>query len=42
MRGKNTIAEYVEDQQTVELLREIGVDFAQGFVFSHPEPLQYK
>jgi len=37
--GKQTIAEYVEDQQTVDLLRVIGVDFVQGFVFSRPEPL---
>ena len=37
--GKQTIAEYVEDQQTVDLLREIGVDYAQGYIFSRPEPL---
>jgi len=37
--GKQTIAEYVEDQQTVDLLREIGVDYAQGFFFSRPAPL---
>jgi len=40
--GKITIAEYVEDQQTVDLLRHVGVDYAQGYVFSRPEPLQYK
>jgi len=28
--GKQTIAEYVEDAATLELLREYGVDFAQG------------
>jgi len=37
--GKKTIAEYVEDQQTVELLSGIGVDYAQGFVFSRPTVL---
>jgi len=37
--GKFTIAEYVEDQQTVDMLTEIGVDYAQGFYFSRPEPL---
>lgn len=40
--GKITIAEYVEDQQTVDMLKQIGVDFAQGFIFSRPEPLQYE
>ncbi len=38
--GKKTIAEHVEDQQTVELLKEIGVDYVQGFIFSRPEPLE--
>jgi len=38
--GKKTIAEYVEDRQTVDLLKEIGVDYAQGFIFSRPEPLE--
>ena len=28
--GKQTIAEYVEDEATLELLRDYGVDFAQG------------
>ena len=29
--GKRTIAEFVEDAETLELLRGMGVDFAQGF-----------
>ena len=37
--GKKTIAEYVEDQKIVDLLKEIGVDYAQGFFFSRPAPL---
>ena len=40
--GKKTIAEYVEDQQTVDLLRHIGVDYAQGYIFSRPKPLRYE
>ncbi|NOQ90237.1 MAG: EAL domain-containing protein [Gammaproteobacteria bacterium] len=40
--GKKTIAEYVEDQQTVDMLRHIGVDYAQGYYFSQPKPLQYE
>lgn len=37
--GKKTIAEYVGDDATVELLRELGVDYAQGFHIGRPEPL---
>lgn len=32
-----TIAEYVEDEETVHLLRQLGVDYAQGFYFGRPE-----
>lgn len=34
--GKQTIAEFVEEQSTVELLRELGVDMAQGFHLGKP------
>jgi diguanylate cyclase (GGDEF)-like protein/PAS domain S-box-containing protein len=34
-----TIAEFVENQDIVNLLRDIGVDFAQGYHFCKPEPL---
>ncbi|MDO8189124.1 EAL domain-containing protein [Conexibacter sp. JD483] len=37
--GKETIAEYVGDDATVELLRGLGVDFAQGFHIGRPAPL---
>ncbi len=37
--GKKTIAEYVGDEETVELLRELGVDYAQGFHIGRPGPL---
>jgi diguanylate cyclase (GGDEF)-like protein/PAS domain S-box-containing protein len=39
--GKKTIAEFVEDTATLERLREIGVDYAQGFLFGHPRPLEW-
>ena len=29
--GKETIAEFVSDAETVNLLREYGLDYAQGF-----------
>jgi diguanylate cyclase (GGDEF)-like protein/PAS domain S-box-containing protein len=37
--GKETIAEYVGDDATVELLRTLGVDYAQGFHIGRPAPL---
>jgi EAL domain-containing protein (putative c-di-GMP-specific phosphodiesterase class I) len=37
--GQQTIAEFVGDQRTIELLRELGVDFAQGFHVGRPEPM---
>jgi EAL domain-containing protein (putative c-di-GMP-specific phosphodiesterase class I) len=37
--GIRTIAESVEDGTTLETLREIGVDYAQGYGLSMPEPL---
>jgi EAL domain-containing protein (putative c-di-GMP-specific phosphodiesterase class I) len=37
--GLQTIAEGVEDQATLELLRDFGVDHAQGFHLGRPAPL---
>lgn len=37
--GMKTIAEYVEDDQILEALREIGVDYAQGFGIQRPAQL---
>lgn len=34
--GKTTVAEFVEDQETLDLLREIGVDYAQGYLIGRP------
>ncbi len=36
--GKKTIAEFVENKEILEALREIGVDYAQGFGVSKPTP----
>jgi len=38
--GLQTIAESVETEETLEALREIGVDFVQGFLLARPEPLE--
>jgi EAL domain-containing protein (putative c-di-GMP-specific phosphodiesterase class I) len=35
--GKQTVAEFVGDRATVELLRECGVDHGQGFAFGRPD-----
>jgi diguanylate cyclase (GGDEF)-like protein/PAS domain S-box-containing protein len=37
--NKKTIAEYVENDDILELLREIGVDYAQGFGIAYPEKI---
>ncbi len=31
--GKRTVAEFVDDRRKLEVLREIGVDYAQGYLF---------
>jgi EAL domain-containing protein (putative c-di-GMP-specific phosphodiesterase class I) len=38
--GLKTIAEYVETDQTLAMLRQIGVDYVQGNGVHHPEPLE--
>ena len=37
--GMKTIAEFVEDAETVALLRELGVDFSQGYHHGRPVPV---
>jgi PAS domain S-box-containing protein len=37
--GMLTIAEGAEDEHTVRLLRELGVDHVQGFVVGRPQPI---
>ncbi len=39
MIGVQTIAEFVEQPEALALLREIGVDFAQGYLLHRPEPI---
>jgi len=38
--NKKTVAEFVENEQTLELLQEIGVTYAQGFHLGKPQPVQ--
>ena len=37
--GKRVIAEFVEDGDILQVLEELGVDFAQGYHFGRPVPL---
>ena len=37
--GKRTIAEFVENDAMIDMLRIMGVDYAQGYVISKPQPL---
>ena len=38
--GKKTIAEFVADDDTTQLLRTSGVDYAQGYHVGRPRPVQ--
>ncbi|HXT21661.1 MAG TPA: EAL domain-containing protein, partial [Thermoanaerobaculia bacterium] len=39
LMGIRTIAEWIEDEPTAELLRQIGVDFGQGYHLARPVAL---
>ena len=39
LNGKLSIAEYVETDIIMDKLRDIGVDYMQGFAIALPEPL---
>ncbi len=36
----DTVAEYVESEAIAERMRELGVDYGQGYVFGKPQPLE--
>lgn len=36
--GKKTVAEYVEDEESLQLVKEYGVDYAQGYHIGKPAP----
>jgi diguanylate cyclase (GGDEF)-like protein/PAS domain S-box-containing protein len=37
--GKKTVAEFVGDAETMDLVREFGVDYAQGYYVGRPRPV---
>ncbi|UTW45613.1 EAL domain-containing protein [bacterium SCSIO 12696] len=38
--GMETVAEWVEDTETISMLKKIGVDYIQGYVVSAPFPIE--
>ena len=38
--GAEVVAEYVEDEATADCLRQLGVHWAQGYLYARPMPLQ--
>ncbi|MDH3411789.1 MAG: EAL domain-containing protein, partial [Gammaproteobacteria bacterium] len=38
--GKQTIAEFVENEAVLDKLKEVGVDYAQGYWIARPRPLE--
>lgn len=38
--GKKTVGEFVENAATLEKMKEIGIDYAQGFYLDTPKPLR--
>jgi diguanylate cyclase (GGDEF)-like protein len=39
LMGVRTVAEYVEDEATASMLKDMGVDYAQGYHVHRPQPL---
>ncbi|GAA1603126.1 GGDEF domain-containing phosphodiesterase [Actinoplanes couchii] len=37
--GIHTVAEFVQDEATLRMLRELGVDYVQGYLIGRPEPV---
>jgi diguanylate cyclase (GGDEF)-like protein/PAS domain S-box-containing protein len=38
--GKKTVAEFIENEAVLNLVREIGIDFAQGYYIARPSPIE--
>ena len=35
----DTVAEYVENPSTLDMLHSLGIDYAQGYLLGKPEPI---
>uniref|UniRef100_A0A7C5SZS6 EAL domain-containing protein n=1 Tax=Thermocrinis ruber TaxID=75906 RepID=A0A7C5SZS6_9AQUI len=40
--GIKTIAEYVESEEVLKVVKDLGIDYAQGYYLGKPEPLEEK
>ncbi|WP_051559903.1 putative bifunctional diguanylate cyclase/phosphodiesterase [Marinobacterium jannaschii] len=40
LMGKKTIAEFVETDEIAQILRQLGVDYAQGYGIARPQPIE--
>jgi EAL domain-containing protein (putative c-di-GMP-specific phosphodiesterase class I) len=40
LMGMETVAEFVESDAIIKVLREVGVDYAQGYGICPPQPLE--
>ncbi len=40
--GIKTIAEFVENEKVLEVVKDLGIDYAQGYYIGKPEPLEEK
>ncbi|MCP4597008.1 GGDEF and EAL domain-containing protein [Neptuniibacter sp.] len=40
LMGKETVAEFVENEEAITLLQEMGIDYAQGFAIAKPYPIE--
>jgi len=40
LMGKKTVAEYVESDDIYDIVKELGIDYAQGYAISVPKPLE--
>ncbi len=38
--GKKAVAEYVENEEILEILKSMGIDFVQGYHIGHPIPVE--
>lgn len=36
--GIQTVAEFIENEETLEMVKELGIDYAQGFLLATPQP----
>jgi EAL domain-containing protein (putative c-di-GMP-specific phosphodiesterase class I) len=36
--GIETIAEFIENEETLDLVKSLGIDYAQGYLLATPQP----